>query len=933
MEDIEVIGRLRLLLGDRIDASPRRRAEYASDASNYRVPPTAVAFPRDTAEVLGILDACRATGTPLTARGAGTSVAGNAIGSGVVMDLSRHLGRVVAVDAQKRTAIVEPGAILDDLQAAAAVHGLRFGPDPSTHARCTVGGMIGNNACGAHALRWGRTSDNVVALDTVDGTGTRRVVGRGTSSVPGLPALVAQHGDVIRSELGRIERQGSGYALEHLLPEHGGDVARALVGSEGTCAVLLGATVSLVEVPVATALVVLGYPDMPTAAEAALPLLAHAPLAIEGIDRELVDTVRRHRGPGPVADLPEGGGWLLVEVEGQDDADARAVGRRLAAGAGTAAHLVLPAGPQATAVWGIREDGAGLAGRTADGAPAWPAWEDAAVPPTALGAYLRDFSALQRQHGLAGVVYGHFGDGCVHVRLDLPLRDHPDRLRPFLEDAADLVVGHGGSLSGEHGDGRARSALLARMYSPALLGAFAAFKACFDPEDLLNPGVLVRPRPVDADLRLPAARALPVTGTGFALAADGGDLSAAAHRCVGVGKCRADLREGGGVMCPSYMATRDERDSTRGRARVLQEMANGTLVNGPASAAVEESLDLCLACKACSSDCPTGVDMARYKAEVLHRRYGGRLRPASHYALGWLPRWLALARRAPRLANALLRSPLGGALARLGGIDPRRPLPLLAAAGLRQVSPTRLRQVLPSRPRALLWTDTFTRSFDPNLTADARRVLLDAGFAVADAPPVCCGLTFVTTGQLEGARRRMRRLVHALAPAVAGGAIVVGIEPSCTATLRDDLVELLPEDPRAAAVASATLTLAEALATATRDRGWQPPDLTGTTLVAQPHCHHHAVMGYTTDLDLLTATGASTTRVGGCCGLAGNFGMEQGHHEVSIAIAEGALLPALRAAPDATLLADGFSCRTQASQLADRQGVHLATLLARALDR
>ncbi|HUG86801.1 MAG TPA: (Fe-S)-binding protein, partial [Euzebya sp.] len=406
------------------------------------------------------------------------------------------------------------------------------------------------------------------------------------------------------------------------------------------------------------------------------------------------------------------------------------------------------------------------------------------------------------------------------------------------------------------------------------------------------------------------------------------------HRCVGVGKCRADLRGSGGVMCPSYLATRDEKDSTRGRARVLQELANGALVAGVGSAAVTESLDLCLACKACASDCPAGVDMARYKAEVLHRRYRRRLRPPSHYALGWLPRWLAVGRRMPRVTNAVLGSLLGRLLARAGGIDPRRPLPRLAAPrGRSHAEPRaalgRSGAARPTpAPRALLWTDTFTRAFDPQVTTNARQVLLDAGFAVAGAPPVCCGVTWVTTGQLDGARRRLRRLVDTLHPFIEAGAVVVGLEPSCVATLRDDLPELLPHDPRAQAVADATRTLAEALSTATAERGWTPPDLTGTDVVVQPHCHHHAVMGYGPDLALLESAGAHVTRLAGCCGLAGNFGMEQGHYEVSIAVAEGAMVPALHAAPHAQLLADGFSCRTQAAHLADRQAVHLSTLLA-----
>ncbi len=919
---------LRAHLAGEVDDSTRRRAEYSSDASNYRVVPEVVAFPRTVEDVLAAVEICRQTGTPLTTRGAGTSVAGNAIGPGVVLDLSRHLHRVVRVDPERRTAVVEPGAVLDDLQRAAAPFGLRFGPDPSTHARCTVGGMIGNNACGARALRYGRTADNVVALDVVDGTGRRFTAGPGLAGVPGLAGLVQREEAVIRDELGRFPRQVSGYSLEHLLPERGADLAKALVGSEGTCVVVLGATVRLVAIPAATALAVLAFEDMAAAADAVGAVLDHHPVAVEGLDARLVEAVRTHGGAAAVADLPAGRGWLFVEVAGEDAAAATAAARALCADVPATGTHVVPGGAQAAALWRVREEGAGLAGRTPDGEPAWPAWEDAAVPPAVLGPYLRDFRALLDDHGIDGVAYGHFGDGCVHVRLDLPLRDRPERLRTFLTEAADLVAGYGGSLSGEHGDGRARSELLPRMYSPAAIGLFEAFKGCFDPDDLLNPGVLVRPRPVDADLRVPAARPLPAT-TGFAFARDGGDLTTAVHRCVGIGVCRADLRDTGGVMCPSFQATRDERDSTRGRARVLQEMANGRLVvGGPAAAEVHDVLDLCLACKACKVDCPAGVDMATYKAEVLHRTYRRRPRPRTHYALGQLPRWARLAGRMPRVANAMLRSRVLGAVAKaVAGIDRRRPLPAFAATpfsrGARSVEAGGGGAAGP----AVLWVDTFTDHFAPQVAEAAARVLADAGFAVTVAEPVCCGLTWITTGQLDGARRQLRRLVAALAPVAAAGTPIVGLEPSCTAVLRDDLVELLPDDPDAAAVAAATRTLAEVLDEA-RARGWSPPAREGLRVIAQPHCHQHAVMGYAADQRLLAAAGAEVEVLDGCCGLAGNFGMEEGHYDVSVAIAAGHLLPALSAAPpDAVLLADGFSCRTQAEQLADVRGRHLAELL------
>jgi FAD/FMN-containing dehydrogenase/Fe-S oxidoreductase len=910
-----------------VDDSDRRRAEYATDASNYRVVPRVVAFPRAVDDVAAALSVARRYGVPLTTRGGGTSTAGNSIGPGIVLDFSRHLNRVLGVDPEQRTARAEPGAILDDITAAGAPHGLRFGPDPSTHARATIGGSIGNNACGSRALKYGRTADNVLELDVLTADGSRFTAGRGrgdgaaTPIVTGLERIVGGRLATVRTEFGRFVRQVSGYSLEHLLPERGSDVAKFLVGTEGTLAVVLGATVRLVTSPHATALAVLGYPDMPAAADAVPALLPHAPVAIEGMDARLVDVVRTRRGPAAVPPLPRGEGWLFVETAGDSEAEARAAAEKIVADAGCLDSAIV-SGPVARALWRIREDGAGLGGRTPAGAPAWPGWEDAAVPPEHLGAYLRGFEALLREHRVDGLAYGHFGDGCVHARIDFPLAE-PARFRAFLLDAATLVGRHGGSMSGEHGDGRARGELLPHMYSPDALAAFAEVKRLFDPTNLLNPGVIVDPAPVDADLRVAAARPLR-RHLGFAYPKDGGDLSTAVHRCVGVGKCRADTTAGGGVMCPSYLATRDEKDSTRGRARVLQELANGSLVQGYRAPELMEALDLCLSCKGCSADCPAGVDMATYKAEVLHQRYRRRLRPAAHYALGWLPRWARLAAHAPRLANAALRSPFLAAIAkRAGGIDARRPLPRFARETFREWFADQ--PATGGRP-VLLWVDTFTDHFSPEVGRAAVRVLRDAGYDVRiPEEPVCCGLTWISTGQLDGARRQLRRTLRA----VEGDLPVVGLEPSCTAVLRHDVTELLPDDPRAAALAQRTRTLAELL---TATEGWTPPSLSGVRGVAQPHCHQHAVMGWQADAELLAAAGASFDAVGGCCGLAGNFGVEKGHYEVSVAVAGTALLPAVRQAPhDAVVLADGFSCRTQLEQLADTAGVHLAQLLDEAI--
>lgn len=935
----DVVAALRRAVGGEVDDGARRRAEYSSDASNYRVPPKVVVFPRDIDDVLAVVDTARSTRTPLTSRGAGTSVAGNAVGSGIIIDFSRHLSKIEDIDPVARTARVQPGVVMARLQDAAAPHGLRFGPDPSTWTRCTIGGMIGNNACGSHSLAYGRTVDNVIDLDVIDGRGRRFDAASGFHAVSGMDAFVSSHMATIRTELGRFGRQVSGYSLEHLLPENGRSLAKALVGTEGTCAVVLGATVRLVEKATAPMLVVLGYLSMVAAADDVPNLLEHHPGSIEGLDARLVGAVRDAKGADAISSLPEGAGWLLVEVSGEDARDAASRAARLIADSAAISHRTIADPLEARPVWRIREDGVGLAGRTAAGAQAWPGFEDAAVPPERLGQYLRDMEELFDQHGLSGMPYGHFGDGCIHVRLDIPLEKDGSALREFMTDAARLVASHGGSLSGEHGDGRARSELLPLMYSPAAIEAFEGFKRLFDPDDLFNPGVIVRPAAVDADLRRPQALPL-LRADGMAFAHDDGDFTKAVHRCVGIGKCRADNSGAGDFMCPSYQATADEKDSTRGRARVLQEMLNGGIVDdGWASEEVHDALDLCLSCKACASDCPAGVDMAAYKSEALHRRYRGKLRPITHYVLGWLPRWARLASPFAPLVNAALKVPGVSRLALLlGGMDTRRSIPAFARRSFHASQRRRPRTLPVTEKRVLLWADSFSDNFSPDIPLAAIDVLRDAGItAVLPDSPQCCGLTWISTGQLNGARRRLSALVDAFHPSVAAGVPIVGLEPSCTAVLRSDLLEILPDDPRAREIARNTFTLAEVLTGRTPvrpDQDWQPPALEGTEVVVQPHCHQHAVMGFTADEELLSRMGVTVTELAGCCGLAGNFGMERGHYEVSVAVAENALLPALRDKEANTVfLADGFSCRTQADQLAGTPGIHLAQLISGAAAR
>lgn len=902
------------------DASALTRALYSSDASLYRVVPEAVATPTTTDELATLVRAALRRRLPVTMRGAGTSCAGNAVGPGLVIDTSKHLDAILDLDPGTALAVVEPGVVQARLSAAGAAHGLRFGPDPSTADRCTIGGMIGNNACGPRALGYGRTADNVVALDVIAGTGEQlsldtRTDHRASASpiLRGLWRLVQDNLGVIRTEFGRFPRQVSGYSLEHLLPENGFAVARFLVGSEGTLGVVTRATLRLTRDLPFRCLVVLGFPTMADGADTITTVLAAGPVACEGLDARIIDTVRARQGAAAVPELPRGAAWLFVELADADRAAVAERARALVASVPCLGSAILDEPGEAARWWRIRADGAGYAAVALD-RPAHAGWEDAAVPPARLGAYLRDFEALLAAHGLHGLPYGHFGDGCVHCRIDFPL-DAPDgaaRYRAFVLEAAQVAARHGGSMSGEHGDGRARSELLPAMYSPAALALFAKVKALFDPDNLLNPGVLVDPRPVDADLRLVATR-------GFAEP----DFAAEAHRCTGVGRCV--VTSGPGTMCPSYRATGQEKDSTRGRARVLQELVNGSLIGGWDSPEVVEALDLCLACKACSRECPTGVDVARLKAWTLDRALTGHRRPRSHYSLGRLPFWLSLAGRIPAagaLANWVLRVPgVSGLAAQVAGIDPRRRLPQLATR------PGVAGHVSDPDPTVVVWVDCNTSGLAGGHLAATLGILRAAGQRVAFVgPEACCGLTYTSTGQLAAARRRLARAVDLLHPHAAAGRLIIGLEPSCLAVWGSDAAWLLPDEPRVGRIAAAVTTLAAYLEGLP---DWSPPDLSGVRVVAQPHCHQRAVLGFEADRRLLERAGAEVRVLDGCCGLAGAFGMEPDHYDVSVAVARLNLLPALDAAgPDAVVLADGLSCRVQTADLAGRRAVTLAELCA-----
>lgn len=925
------------------------RAAYVSDASIYRRVPAAVVEPRSVEEIRDALRIATERGWSVTSRGGGTSVAGNAIGHGLIIDTSRYFNEILSIDVEARTARIRPGVVCDTLREAAEPFGLTYGPDPSTHSRCTVGGMFANNACGSHSVAWGTAADNIVSLKLMLADGREIEIGADYCSDPviedQLTRLRDEHLGILRTELGKFARQVSGYGLHHLLPENGFNVARAMAGTEGTCGVITELTVRLVKRPRATALAVLGFSDV-FAAAAAAPLLRQPGVyTVEGMGADLLAALRSRPGQSTAgSELPEGGGWLYVEVGGEtlDDAGdtARALVDDLARDGRIVDSGVVTDSTQARALWRIREAGAGIVTRLPDGGEAWPGWEDSAVPPEHLADYLRDLYKILDSHGLRGIPFGHFGEGCVHLRIDFSLGSEEGVLgyRRFIEEAATLVARYGGSVSGEHGDGRARSELLPLIYSAETLTAFAQFKNIFDTENFFNPGVLVDPEPLDQGIRPgPGNLTFELTPV-HAFSHDGGSFAGAMNRCVGVGLCRSDV----GSMCPSYQVTRDEVHSTRGRARALAEMLRGeSITDGWRSKETLEALDLCLSCKACSTECPVNVDMATYKAEFLHHHYKGRLRPMAHYAMGWLPltsRLLAALPGATRFANwTLAFRPVEEVVKRLAGIEPKRRMIHFAPQTLRKWFTKReaslTHPVDLDQPTVMLWPDTFNNFNSPGVGQAAVEVLEAMGYRVTfPAGQVCCGLTWHSTGQLDMAKRVITQTLDSLGRALDENMPIIGLEPSCTVMLTDEITELLPDDPRAAKLASRVVTLADIVAA---HQGPWPFGEINIKAISQVHCHQEAKGSYGPDTAVLQRLGVDTDIIGsGCCGLAGNFGFEPGHWDVSQALGERELFPKVRTKDEATIvLADGFSCRTQVAQGTGVDATHLAEVLKLALDQ
>jgi len=929
----------------RFDAGSR--ALYATDASNYRHIPIGLVIPRDEDDVIAAVEVCRAFNAPILSRGAGTSLAGQGCNAAVILDFSKYMTAMGEVDLATHTMRVQPGVVLDRVREKAELHGLTFAPDPATHSRCTLGGMIGNNSCGVHALMGGKTVDNIVSLDLLLYDGTRMTVG--ATSEDSLAAHIAAGGrtgaiyselkrlrdvyaEQVRLKFPRIPRRVSGFNLDELLPENGFHVARSLVGSEGTCAIVLSATLKLVRSPHFRTLVGIGFSDIFVAADAVPQLLAHPLIGLEGIDHLILEALRRkQKSLGDLDLLPAGNGFLLAEFGGDTQIESDTQAEAFASFVTALDTNPVPriyTSAEAKRVWGIRESALGATAFVPGKGTGWEGWEDAGVDPAQLGSYLRAIYALMNQFNYQSPMYGHFGQGCVHMRHNFDLESEAGilKFREFMERATEIAIDHGGSISGEHGDGQARGALLPKMFGPELMDAFRAFKRAWDPDHKLNPNKLIDAHEPHDDLRLGADYKPWKPDTHFAFAEDKGSFASATLRCVGVGACR---KTDAGTMCPSFMATGEELHSTRGRAHLLWELMQGEVLPDKwKNEQVKESLDLCLACKACKSECPVSVDMASYKAEFLAHHYEGKSRPLSHYAFGRIDRWARLASWMPGMANALGGAPgINQAMKAALHIHPNRALPKFARAF------TRRKQVLPITPGTLppvfLWADTFNNYFHPSTMQAAREVLTSAGFTVTlPKQHLCCGRPLYDFGMLDTAKEYLLNILDTLAPQLAAGTPIVVLEPSCASVFRDELTNLLPNDPRASKLRNQTFLLSEFLVKHAPE--YAPPQIAGRIIV-HGHCHHHATMGMGDEMRLLRATGAQVELLdSGCCGMAGPFGFEKDKYEISQTLANRALLPAVRnAARDTIIVSDGFSCCEQITQNTTARPMHLAEVLTR----
>ena len=928
------------------------RALYATDGSNYRQTPIGVVLPKDREDVIAAVGLCREFNAPITSRGCGTSLAGQCCNVAVILDFSKYMNRILEIDPARKLARVEPGCVCDTLRDAAEEHHLTFGPDPATHAWCTLGGMIGNNACGLHSQMAGRTSDNVEALDVLTYDGVRMTAGTTTreqlrnhlTQVGGkgeiyrkLESLSEKYGALVRARFPRIPRRVSGYNLDALLPENGFHLGRALTGSEGTCVVILEAVLNLVHSPPHRSLLVVAYPDVFTAGDHVPEIVACGPIGLEGIDRKFIHDMRKKGLFLSNLELfPEGGAYLLAEFGGESEPDsaqnARRCMRRLGRVRNPPSMKIFRDLGKEQRIWNVRESGLGATAHIPGMKENWEGWEDSAVAPEHLGKYLRALKKLYEKYGYVGSLYGHFGQGCVHTRIDFDLKSAGGvrKFRSFISEASSLICEFGGSLSGEHGDGQSRAEFLEKMFGPELIEAFKEFKSIWDPDWKMNPGKLVKPNRVDENLRFGPHYNPAEPETFFHYGADGFSFASAMERCVGVGKCRQSQA---GTMCPSYMATGEEMHSTRGRARLLFEMLRGeTLHDGWRSEPVKQALDLCLACKGCKGDCPVHVDMATYKAEFLAHYYRRRIRPLHAYVFGYIDKWAALASIAPSVANYFSHAPgFGRAMKWMLGLAPERQIPSFAGKTFRSWFSSRAIRN-PGAPLVILWADTFNNYFQPQVAQCAVEVLEDAGFCVqSPGRNLCCGRPLYDFGLLKSAKAYLENVLGSLQPQIEAGLPFVVLEPSCCSVFRDELMNLLPHNENAKRLRNQTFTLGEFLTR--KAPGYKAPILHARA-VLHGHCHQKAIMKMSADAQLLRRMQLDCDVLdAGCCGLAGAFGYLGGeHYRVSVRCGERVLLPRARSLESGEyLISDGFSCREQIAQQTGKRALHLAEILHLAL--
>ncbi len=932
----------------RFDAGSK--ALYATDASNYRQIPIGVVIPRTIEDVIATVATAKEFGAPILSRGAGTSIAGQCCNTAIVMDFSKYLNKIIEIDPEKRIARVQPGVVLDDLRNAAEKFGLTFGPDPATHKWCTLGGMIGNNSCGVHSIMAGRTVDNIESLDVLLYDGMHINVGKSSPPVMSmrereiygrLDKLASEYADEIRRTFPDIPRRVSGYSIDQLLPENGFNVARSLVGSEGTLITILEATVQLIPSPKKRVLLVAGFEDLAAAGDHVPLLLEHKPIGLEGFDERFLLAVKTKGLRGKqFPEFPKGKGWLIAEFGANSAEEARQFAEECSRSIKSVAlQSFIYEGEDQRVIWSVRDSALGAISRVPGQPDNWEGWEDSAVSPKKIGAYIRDLQKLLTQHGYSAAMYGHIGDGCLHNRInwDPKSKEGIRQWMKFVDEAADLVLSYGGSLSGEHGDGQARGALLPKMFGPKIMQAFEEFKQIWDPDWKMNPGKLIRPYAIDEHLHYGADYHPLKVNTHFAFPEDGGSFSRATERCVGAGVCRKD----DGVMCPSYIATRDEKDVTRGRAHALFEMMRADhLTNGWKSEEVKDSLDLCLSCKACKNECPVRVDMATYKSEFLAHYYEGKIRPRAAYAMGMIYWAAKIASRAPSVVNWLTHSKLtSGSVKWIGGIHPKRDVPRFAKETFKKWFFNRqtLSLTLNPLPSVILWADTFNNHFRTETAKAATNVLEAAGFAVkVYQKPMCCGRPLYDWGMLKQARKQLEEILSVVWPDVAKGIPIVVLEPSCASVFRDEMRNLMPEREDARHLAENVYLLSEFLEKyapdflASNTKNGEASDANSRTLV-QFHCHHSSVLGKDAEESILKKSGINPEILdAGCCGMAGAFGFENEHYDVSMKIGEHKLFPKIReSGADCVVIADGFSCREQVEQSSGLRTHHLAEILAK----